>query len=367
MIEVSVKKAWPQLTLDASFVVPARGVTALFGRSGSGKTSILQAIGGGLTPDAGRIVIDGRVFFDSAAGIVLPIHERGIGYVFQDSGLFPHLSVRGNLRYGLSRAKREARIGFEAVTALLGIGQLLDRRPHKLSGGERQRVAIGRALLSQPALLLMDEPLASLDPPRASELLSYIERLRDELGLPILYISHVLDEAIRLADQLVLVEGGRVARAGPLLEVISDPAFSPLIGRFEAGAVLECCVVSHDDAMAASTLAFDGGELRLPRVEVAAGGALRVRIRARDVSLALSEPRDVSITNRLSGTLVSLVARDGPYVDAGVAVGGVVLRALITRESVARLGLAPGMPVWALIKTVAFDSRSAGQVGPERA
>jgi molybdate transport system ATP-binding protein len=360
MIDVRFRKQLPNILLDFEFSAPAQGLTALFGRSGSGKTSIVQAIAGGMRPDSGRIVIDGQVFFDSASGIDKPVHLRRVGYVFQDSRLFPHLTVRNNLAYGLKRAGAEQKFTFDAVVDLLGIGHLLDRRPHKLSGGERQRVTIGRALLAQPALLLMDEPLSSLDPPRKSELLAYIEGVRDELALPILYISHAFNEVVRLAEHLVLIDGGKVVRSGALMDVASEADVAPLIGRFEAGSVIECTVTKHDDDVALSTLGFAGGQLRVPRVDLDPGVRVRVRIRSRDVALSLSRPMDMSITNQLPGKLLSLTPRDGPYVDAAVDIGGVTLRALITRESAARLGLEPGIQVWALVKTVAFDSRSVG-------
>ncbi len=360
MIEVRFRKQLPGLALDIAFTAAARGITALYGRNGSGKTSIIRAIAGSLRPDQGRIVAGDRLFFDSQSGVDMPIHERRVGYVFQDSRLFPHLTVRSNLMYGYKRSSGARRFGFQMAVDLLGIGHLLQRRPHNLSGGERQRVAIGRALLSQPSLLLMDEPLSSLDPPRKSELLPYIEGLRDEFGLPILYISHAFNEVVRLADQLVVVDGGKVLRSGSVFEIASEPELSPLIGRFEAGSVIECIVAQHDDDVALSTLAFVGGQLRVPRVDLDVGASVRVRIRSRDVALSLSRPMDISITNRLPGKLLSLTEREGPYVDVAVDIGGVTLRSLITRDSAARLGLEPGLQVWALIKTVAFDSRSVG-------
>jgi molybdate transport system ATP-binding protein len=360
MIDVNFRKRLPALQLDIAFTARTQGITALFGRSGSGKTSIVQAIAGGLRPDDGRIGIDDRVFFDSATGIDLAVHHRRIGYVFQDSRLFPHLTVRGNLLYGHRRAGDAQPLDPDDVIALLGIAHLLERRPHHLSGGERQRVAIGRALLAQPTLLLMDEPLASLDPPRKSELLPYIERLRDEYRLPIIYISHVFDEVVRLADELVLIEGGRVLRAGPLQEVASEPASAPLIGRFEAGAVLECTVVGHDRPAGLTALGFAGGQLQVPLVDLEVGSRLRVRLRSRDVAIGLSRASGISISNQLAGRLVSLTPRDLPFVDVAIDVGGVLLRALVTAQSVERLRLVPGMPVWALIKTVSFDSRSVG-------
>jgi molybdate transport system ATP-binding protein len=360
MIEVRIAKRLAAFSLDVDITAPATGVTALFGASGSGKTSVVQAIAGGLKPDVGRIAVDDRVFFDGGRGIDMPIHERRVGYVFQDARLFPHLSVRSNLAYGYARAKGPRRIETEAVVELLGLRDLLDRRTHRLSGGERQRVAIGRALLSQPSLLLMDEPLSSLDPPRRAELLPYIEGLRDRLGLPILYISHAFEEVVRLADHLVVMEGGRAVRTGPFLTLAADPAMTPYIGRFEAGSVLACTVAAHDDHLRMTRLAFEGGELSVPRVGVEAGTRLRVQIKARDVAISLSRPMDVSITNRLPGHLVSLTRGDGPFVEAAIDIGGPVLQALITTESASRLGLEPGLKVWALIKSVAVDGRAAG-------
>ena len=360
MIDVAITKQLAQFTLDVSFTAPSTGITALFGASGSGKTSVVLSIAGGLEPDTGRISIDDRVFFDRSLGVAMPIELRRVGYVFQDARLFPHMSVRGNLAYGYARAKVERRIDTDAVVELLGLGDLIDRRIHRLSGGERQRVAIGRALLAQPALLLMDEPLSSLDPPRKAELLPYIEGLRDRLGLPILYISHAFDEVVRLADHLVVMEAGRVARSGPFLELASQPELTPLIGRFEAGSVIACTVAGHDDHLKLSALTFSGGQLRVPRIMLDAGTRLRVQIKARDVALSLSRPMDVSITNRLPGRLVGLKRSDGPYVEVTIDVGGAILQSLITSESASRLGLEPGLQVWALIKSVAVDGRMAG-------
>lgn len=360
MIEIRAKKQLPSFLLDVAFTAPRQGITALFGRSGSGKTSIVRTIAGALKPDVGRIAIGERTFFDSERGIDVAVQQRRIGYVFQESRLFPHLSVRANLLYGYSRAHGAKVRSLDDVVDLLDIAPLLDRRIHRLSGGERQRIAIGRALLAQPELLLMDEPLSSLDPARKSELLPYIEGLRDELGLPIIYISHAFNEVVRLADHLVIVDGGRVVQEGPLLDLAADPELSPFLGRFEAGSVIECTVFKHDDDVALSTLTFTGGQLRVPKVDLAVGERFRVRIRARDVALSLSRPMDVSITNRLPGRLVSISVQEGPYAEAVVDVGGATVRALITRESAERLGLEPGLQVWALVKTVAFDSRSVG-------
>lgn len=366
MIEVRFTKAHPGFALDVDFTVPGGGITALFGRNGAGKTSIVHAVAGALRPDAGRIEADGRVFFDSQRGIDMPIERRRVGLVFQDSRLFPHLSVAANLDYGRRRLREASRFARTDIVELLGLGPLLERRVHRLSGGERQRVAIGRALLAEPALLVMDEPLAALDPPRKSELLPYIESLRDELRLPILYISHAFEEVVRLADHLVIVDNGRVARAGPLMELASDPVLSPLVGRFEAGSVIAATVIAHDAGADLSTLGFDGGTLRVPRVALEIGDKFRIRIRARDVALAVAEPSGLSVTNVIEGRIAAISEQGGPYAEVLVAAGGTMIRSLVTRESVARLALRPSQRVWALIKTVAFDGRTVGALRRER-
>ena len=240
------------------FSVAADGVSALFGRSGAGKSTIVDVIAGALRPRVGRVVVRGTTFLDTSRGLSLPIERRRIGYIFQDSRLFPHLSVQSNVLYGFKRARGDCFIAPDQAIELLGLEPLLSRRPHHLSGGERQRVAIARAILSQPSLLLMDEPLSSLDPPRKAELLPYIERLRDELGVPIIYISHEFNEVMRLADTLVVVDRGRIVRCGPLLELAGDPELNPLIGRYEAGSVIACTVQSHDVEAGLSRLAFRG-------------------------------------------------------------------------------------------------------------
>lgn len=360
MIEVRFQAQVPGASFDVEFTAPGEGVTALFGRSGAGKSTIVEAIAGGRRTASGRIAVNDRVFLDTATGIILPIEERRIGYVFQDSRLFPHLSVKANLLYGYKRARSDHFVEPDQAITLLGLDELLDRRPHRLSGGERQRVAIGRAILSQPSVLLMDEPLSSLDPPRKAELLPYIERLRDDLRIPIIYISHDFNEVMRLADYLVVVDRGRIARHGPLLDLASDPELSPLIGRYEAGSVIACTITGHDAGNDLTRLIFGAHEIAVPLIDAQPGTEVRVRLRARDVALALTEPADTSIANRLPGTLTELVARDGPYIDAGVDIGGTTVRSLISRASAERLGLSPGMQVWVLIRIVALDSRSVG-------
>lgn len=365
MIEIDVSLARSTgFKLDANFTAPGEGVTALFGRSGSGKTTIIQAVAGSVRPDRGHVRVDGETFFDSASGIDLPIEKRNVGYVFQDARLFPHMSVESNLRYGARRTRRERTISFDAVVGMLGIAHLLGRRPHTLSGGEKQRVAIGRALLAQPRLLLMDEPLASLDEMRKGEILPYLERLRDELKLPILYVSHSIEEVLRLSTAVAAVADGRVIACGPLSDVLSRPELLPVIGRFDVGTILECTVSAHDERFGLSTVSFADGELRVPLVGSPVGAPARARIRSRDVSLSLSRPIDVSVTNRLAGTIGTITRAEGPFADVEVLLAHSKIYALVTQESVERLALERGTPVWAMIKAVTVDSRPAGFSSP---
>jgi len=346
--------------LEAKASLPSTGITGVFGRSGAGKSTLINAIAGVHPEVEGRIELADQVFLDTAQRLRLAIEARRVGYVFQDARLFPHLRVETNLRYGARRAPAGPPALWDNIVDALDLGHLLRRWPDSLSGGERQRVAIGRALLAQPRLMLMDEPLASLDAPRKSEILHYIERLRDAWPVPILYVSHALDELVRIADHLLLLSDGKVMASGPFVELIAEPALQPFLGRFEAGSVLECVVQAHDEAFGLSVLGFIGGELRVPLLEAPPGTRLRARLRARDVALALSDPVDLSITNRVRGCVVGLTYRDGPYVDVLLDCAGAQLHALVTRESCARLRLAPGVPVIALIKAVALDSRAVG-------
>ncbi|MCK0196591.1 molybdenum ABC transporter ATP-binding protein [Ancylobacter sp. 6x-1] len=359
MIEIDIRIERSSFRLESAFVAPGAGVTALFGRSGAGKTTIIQAVAGVVRPAAGRIVVDGETYFDLERGIDLPIEARRVGYVFQDSRLFPHFSVEKNLRYGERRARGTPFVGFAQVVDLLGIGHLLKRRPHTLSGGERQRVAIGRALLAQPRILLMDEPLAALDEARKLDILPYIERLRDEMRLPVFYVSHSIDEVLRLSDHVVALADGRQVAAGPVSEVMSRPDILPVVGRFDLGTILDCVVARHDPDYGLSTLSFAGGELRVPLVDVKPGAPMRARVRSRDVALALARPEDVSVTNRIPAQVSDIRRIEGPYTDVELAIGASCLHAMVTLESVERLRLAVGMEVWALVKSVAVDSRAA--------
>jgi molybdate transport system ATP-binding protein len=354
MLTLDFRMRLSDFALDVKLAAPP-GVVALFGRSGAGKTSIIRAIAGLARPSDGRVAVGDTVLFDSTAGIDIPPEKRRVGYVFQDARLFPHLSVADNLRYGMRRAgPAEPKIAFDAVVELLGISDLVGRRPVSLSGGERQRVAIGRALLAQPRLLLMDEPLASLDTARKAELLPYLDRLHRTLRLPIVYVSHALDEVIRLADTLALVDAGRIAAFGPVGEITSRTDLDPLAGRFEAGTVLDAWVVSHDTQYLLTRLAFDGGVLIVPGLDAEPGTNIRVQIRARDVMIATQYPKGISARNILAGRIVALDPERGAYAEILISVGGARVRARVTRAAVADLGLALGMPVHAVIKSVAI-------------
>lgn len=360
MLDVDVAITRGAFALHASFASGA-SIVALFGRSGAGKSTIVNAIAGIARPDRGRIVVDGRVLFDSSRGIDVPPERRRVGYVFQDALLFPHLSVRGNLAYGEKlTAASERFVDRDRVLDLLGLRPLLDRGTRDLSGGERQRVAIGRALLSSPRVLLMDEPLASLDAPRKAEILQYVELLRDELRLPIVYVSHAIEEVTRLADHLVLVSDGRTVAQGPTAEVLARPELRPLTGRYEAGAVIETRVARHDEVFGLTVLAFADGELVLPNVDALIGEPVRARIRARDVSIAVERPRGLSVQNVLESTIVALTEEFGAIVDVELRVGSTPLTARITRKAAVELALAPGKRVYALVKAVSIDRRSVG-------
>ena len=355
MLEVAARHGFGGFALDVAFHAPG-GVTALFGASGSGKSTVLAVVAGLLRPGAGRVALDGLALLDTAGGIDVPAERRRCGVVFQEARLLPHLSVETNLRYGARRAPRDAAgPGFGEVVDLLGIAPLLRRRPRALSGGERQRVALGRALLSRPRLLLMDEPLAALDAPRKAEILPFLERLRDVSGLPILYVTHALDEVDRLADTLVLLEAGRVLAAGPLEALAARTDLPALSGRRDAGAVLACTVDAHDAARGLTQLGFAGGQLEVPLRPEPAGARLRLRLRARDVAIATEAPRGISTCNILPAT-VRAIHPAGPH-EAYVTleIGPTPVLARLTRDAVARLGLAPGLEAFALVKSTAFD------------
>jgi len=360
VLEVDIEHRLGAFELDIHFR-SGRGLTALFGRSGAGKTSVINAIAGLVRPERGRIVVDGWVLMDTERGIRTPAHHRRVGYVFQEDRLFPHLTVRQNLLFGRWFAPGSgppARL--DDVVDLLGIGSLLDRRPGRLSGGEKQRVAIGRALLASPRLLLMDEPLASLDARRKDEILPYIERLRDQTSVPIVYVSHAVAEVTRLASTIVLISDGRVRAVGSLQEVMGRAELYPIAGRFEAGAVLAVRVTAQDPRWGLTELAGTFGKLTVPRLPAPVGAALRVRIRARDVILAATPPTGISALNILAGRVEAVVPIEEAALEVQLRLGDERLLARVTRRSGASLGLVPGREVFAVIKTVAIDRHSLG-------
>jgi molybdate transport system ATP-binding protein len=359
-LEVKLRHGFGGFTLDAEFSAPG-GVTALFGRSGSGKTTVVNALAGLLRPPMGRVVIDGRVLLDTEAGISVPVHRRRVGYVFQEARLFPHLTVRQNLLYGQWVRGVTAGPDLERVLDMLGIGALLDRRPGALSGGEKARVALGRALMADPQLLLMDEPLASLDEARKAEILPYLERLRDETRLPIVYVSHSIAEVARLATTIVVMEAGRVLRIGPAADVLSDPSAVPALGVRDAGAVLDAKVEAHDDD-GLTRLTTEAGPLWLPRVGAAPGSALRIRIAAQDVMLATVAPVGLSALNILACEVMAVRMGEGPGAIVQLHSGNARLLARITQRSATAMGLVPGMPVFAIIKSVSVAHGDVGMV-----
>ncbi|OAN75540.1 molybdenum ABC transporter ATP-binding protein [Jannaschia sp. EhC01] len=345
MLEVRVKHDFAGFALDVAFEAPM-GVTALFGRSGAGKTSVVRAVAGVLKADEALVRV-GDLRLDG-----LSVPARRIGYVFQEPRLFPHMSVRANLAYGMRGGD------MDAVVKMLGIGDLLDRRPGALSGGEAQRVAIGRALLSQPRLLLLDEPLAALDEARKAEILPYIERLRDEVGVPILYVSHSVAEIARLATTVVALEAGRVVRVGPAAEVLSDPDVVPLLGVREAGALVTARIEAHhEDGLTALT--WSAGTLLLPYVARPVGAEVRVRIEAQDVMLAATRPEGISALNVVPVTLTALRDGEGPGTIVQLRAGDDLILARVTRRSATAMGLVEGWQGYAVVKSVAV---AAGNV-----
>ncbi len=352
-VEVELRHSFGAFKLEVAFHIEHGGVTALFGPSGAGKTSVINAVAGLLGPDQGRIAIDGRVVLDTKKGVFVPVRDRRTGYVFQDARLFPHMSVKNNLRFGWRRAENPAgkdEVG--RVVELLGLSHLLARSPKALSGGEKSRVALGRALLASPDILLLDEPLAALDAARRSEILPYLERLRDEAKLPMIYVSHAVDEVARLADDIVVLRDGRSVEQGSVFDLLTrlNSDVDPV------GAVLDTRVVSHRPSDGLSALSFAGGQLIVSRIARPVGARVRVRVRAEDIMLGLEEPRAISANNVLPARVIAIRKDDGPQAEVQLACGASRLVARITRASVARLALAPDLAVFAIIKSVIVDS-----------
>jgi molybdate transport system ATP-binding protein len=361
ILDVEIKHNVGDFHIDARFQ-SERGLTALFGPSGSGKTSIVKAIGGLLQPVNARIAVKDRVLVDTKQNIFIPKHKRRIGYVFQEDRLFPHLNVRHNLLFGrwfTPKAERSA--AFDKVVDLLGMGHLLDRSPSTLSGGEKQRVAIGRALLADPQLLLMDEPLASLDDARKAEIYPYIERLRDEGEVPIVLVSHSVAEIARLATSVVVLSNGHVTASGPASEILRHTNLFPQSGPTETGALIETELLRHEEEYALTVLQAKAGTLVVPRLDLPPGTRVRVRLRARDIMLALAPPMELSALNILPGTITAIGDAEGASVDVELDCGGDSILARVTRKSMERLSLRPGLAVHAVIKSIAFDPEALGR------
>lgn len=363
-LAVDASIAYPDFELDISHRFGMDGITALFGPSGSGKTTLLRIIAGLEKRAEGRIAFGEETWLDARARIFMPPHRRGVGYVFQDARLFPHLTVAGNLRYAERRSVRiDNRVSMDEVIAALDLRPLLSRRTGSLSGGERQRAAIGRTLLTRPRLLLMDEPLAALDAQRKADILPYIERLPGTFGVPVIYVTHAIDEVARLAQRIVVLAAGEKVADGPVTDVLERLDLQPATGRFEAGVVLTARVVGHDTRFRLTRLDHHAQPIDMPMVDLPIGSEIRLRVRARDVSLATVRPTNISVRNILSGTIRQIEEEpDTAFAETLVDVGGANLRARVTRAAVAELRLAPGTPVFALVKSIAFDRRSLAGV-----
>lgn len=338
--------------LDTAFSVPLEGITAVFGPSGCGKTTLLRAIAGLEKCQSGYFSLGGDVWEDKQHS--LPAHRRPLGYVFQEANLFPHLTVRGNLDYGYKRLPVGARrLAFEQAINLLGIDSLLLRRAHQLSGGERQRVAIARSLLTSPRLLLMDEPLAALDVKSKAEIYPFLERLHNELEIPIIYVSHSPDEVARLADQLILMQSGRIQAVGPIAEMLTRNDL-PLAHGNEAESIIEAKVMEHDEVYHLTNLVFAGGQFTVPRKELAEGQVVRLRILARDVSLTLAEQTNTSILNIFPATIEEIHEENPAQMTVRLDAAGVPILSRITRKSAKALDLVTGKQVYVQVKSVAL-------------
>ena len=362
LIDIDIKQKKGDFSLSVQLQTNS-GLTAFFGRSGSGKSSLINMIAGLDDPAEGHISVGGQVLFDAARNINIPPEKRQFGYVFQEGRLFPHLNVKANLLYARRFIKSDLDDkAFKQIIDLLGLESLLERRPFTLSGGEKQRVAIGRALLAEPQLLLMDEPLASLDASRKAEILPFIENLRDHFSLPILYVSHDMEEVIRLADTMVLLDKGSVVADGDVEDLMSRLDLRPLTGRYEAGAVLSVKVTSHDTTYKLTELAFSEHKLLIPEVNLPIGSELRMRIRARDVSLSTSKPVDTSVLNVFKATITEILPDSGSQCEILLDIGSPLI-ARVTQKSVAELDLKVGSRVYAMVKAAAIDRHNLGLGG----
>ena len=358
-IQVDISHRLQKFSLEAKFRAE-RGLIALFGPSGSGKTTLVKIVAGLLKPDSGSVSVNGATLVDTARGIFVPVHQRQLGYVFQEGRLFPHLTVRQNLLYGkwfsgVSVSEGEV----SRITDLLGIAHLEGRHPGRLSGGEKQRVAIGRALLSSPRLLLLDEPLSSLDEARKQEILPYLERLREEENIPIVYVSHSAAEVARLSNTMVILSEGRVVATGPTSKLMRRLDLIPATGD-DPGALIEGVILSHSDADGLTTIRSRGGDWRVPRLDLTPGSRVRMRIRARDIIIAKQKPEDISALNAMPCVLRAVAAVSEAIADLELDCGGDILVARLTRASVDRLQLREGAAIFAIIKSVSFDRSMLG-------
>ena len=352
MLHIDVKKQLGILPLEAHLDIPSQGVTALFGLSGSGKSSLINLVSGLINPDEGVIALNDRELFNSAENVCVPINQRNIGYVFQDARLFPHYTVNGNLRYGMKNTSKDE---FNYIVELLGIGHLLKRYPITLSGGEKQRVAIGRALLTDPEILLMDEPLSALDLPRKRELMNYLERLSKEINIPILYVTHSLDELLRLAERVVLLTNGKVEAYDVLESIWESPLFLPWKQGNEQSAVLSLLVFMHNPSYKMTALSIGDQNIWINQVEAQINDKVRICIHSSDVSISLNKVKQSSIRNTLYGRIVKILELEN-RVDLKLDIGGKHLWASISKWSFHDLALQLGQLVYAQIKAISVMS-----------
>lgn len=352
MLELDFSQQLGDLTLQVTQNLPAQGITAIFGLSGAGKTSLINAIGGLTKPETGRIALNNRPLFDADKGICLPPEKRRIGYVFQDARLFPHYRVQGNLQYGMAASMRGQ---FDSIVALLGIGPLLNRFPLTLSGGEKQRVAIGRALLTAPEILLMDEPLAALDLPRKRELMPYLEKLAKEVIIPILYVTHSLDEILRLAEKVLVLDNGSVLAMGDLEEVWASNIMRPWLPREEQSSVLNVSVLEHHPRYDMTALAIGDQRLWIGKVDAAEGTSMRVRVNAADVSLVLQPTANNSSIRNILPAKVLECLEIGSQVEVKLAMADHIIWARITPWARDELMIRPGQWLYAQIKSVSLS------------
>ena len=352
MLHIDVKKQLGTLPLEAHLDIPSQGVTALFGLSGSGKSSLINLVSGLINPDEGVISLNDRELFNSVENVCVPINQRNIGYVFQDARLFPHYTVNGNLRYGMKNTSKDE---FNYIVELLGIGHLLKRYPITLSGGEKQRVAIGRALLTDPEILLMDEPLSALDLPRKRELMNYLERLSKEINIPILYVTHSLDELLRLAERVILLTNGKVEAYDVLENIWDSPLFLPWKQENEQSAVLSLPVFMHNPSYKMTALSIGDQNIWINQVEAQINDNVRICIHSSDVSISLNKVEQSSIRNTLYGRIVKILELEN-RVDLKLDIGGKHLWASISKWSFHDLALQLGQLVYAQIKAISVMS-----------